>query len=408
MANDFDLAFDGANVNRTLLKNALIKRVIYPFEDGEDVTAWFANIDGTVPLAVANSSGGLFFLDPLDTTTPHDGVATLVTFDGYRYKISNMTMPDAVKNPLGLETPPSDPDIGDAYLTGSAPDGDWAANPNQFAVYTIREWLFIVPRIGRPFYVEGSGHYYLDENGDFIPTFQANDASIRDTSLIGGSRFFIVESSTLNVPPGAPGEGVYWIVGGSPTGAWAGKASQIATKYSGDADWTFFSPSTGMMAFDKAQVLLLAWTGAAWTSQAGAVISAGSTGWNVTPSTLLGGSGSYTFVAGTPATLTPSYLKDDTSKATITTQVGRRIRFLYEAVGDTRTNGYALFEGNNFSASDTIGLWDRSNTRALQLFFEVVVSSSAAVTYRVVMLQTNNNAVAAPLQSRLSWQIMTQ
>lgn len=47
----------------------------------------------------------------------------------------------------------------------------------------------------------------------------------------------------LNTPPGSPTQGDGYICGTSPTGAWSGKANQIAIWYS--ASWYFFVPKEG-------------------------------------------------------------------------------------------------------------------------------------------------------------------
>lgn len=258
--------------NKGLTRAALVKRVIYPFADNENPSDFTALVNGSVPLGLARGLvGAIFWLDPDDSSTPPDGVTVLVTADGYRYKSSNTTMPDSVKG-IDQDDAPADPAYGDAYITSAAPDGEFAYNPLQIALYTQRGWVFILLRVGRPIYVEGGGgHYFLDENGDLLRTFEADGESIRDEALVGGQRRYIVQSATINDPPGSPGHGVYWIVGPSPTGDWAGSANYIATKYAGDADWTLIEPKVGDEAFvidpDAANFI---WSGTAWASAAGA------------------------------------------------------------------------------------------------------------------------------------------
>src|SRR5690606_6364102 len=117
--------------------------------------------------------------------------------------------------------------------------------PDQIAVLTIRDWLFIEPRVGRPIYVEGDRHYFLDSNGVWRPFFEQAAGLIRDQALVGGQRRYIVQNQTTDNPPGSPSPGVYWIVGGSPTGAWAGFTGYIATFYDGDTEWTLIPPKAG-------------------------------------------------------------------------------------------------------------------------------------------------------------------
>jgi hypothetical protein len=58
----------------------------------------------------------------------------------------------------------------------------------------------------------------------------------------------------LTSPPGAPGQGVRWIVGSGATGAWAGKGKQIASWL--DGGWTFYQPETGWTCFVEDEGLL--------------------------------------------------------------------------------------------------------------------------------------------------------
>lgn len=84
-----------------------------------------------------------------------------------------------------------------------------------------------------------------------------------------------VISVALNTPPGSPTVGDTYILGASPTGAWAGRANCLAG-YFGTA-WVFVpgnnsagSPITmgarheGMMVYSKADNALYVWDGAAW------------------------------------------------------------------------------------------------------------------------------------------------
>jgi hypothetical protein len=388
--------------NKNLLRDALVKRVIYPFFDGEDPTDWTANVSGAIPAAIANSSGGIFFLDAADETSAHDGVVVIVTDDGYRYKTSNMTMPDSVKG-LAVEGPPADPEIGDAYITASAPTGDWSANPDEIAVYTIREWLFITPRVGRPIYVEGLDHYFMDENGDWRSTFLPDSGQIRDQSLVGGQRRYIVQSQTLNTPPGSPSPEVYWIIGPSPTGAWSGNAGKIATKYDGDASWTIITPKNGDEAYDIATLSNFIWNGTLWVSGAGA--------WNSIQISFTSGTGSVTAPTGTTAwnnSGTPDTgdrrTIDDVGLTYTARVTGKWLRFRYSAkvvqnlngtVSDANyVPGIALYRD---SETDAIAFYPLMGVQTLSGVGQVVhtsvdaeflvqASNTASHTYKVALL----------------------
>jgi hypothetical protein len=75
-----------------------------------------------------------------------------------------------------------------------------------------------------------------------------------------------VQSAALAAPPGSPVEGQRWILPAAPTGAWAGRAGQIAAWQ--DGAWAFYAPLDGWTAIDiNTDTLLLynagtgIWTG---------------------------------------------------------------------------------------------------------------------------------------------------
>ena len=386
--------------NKALLRDALVKRVIYPFFDGENPTAWVANVNGAVPAAIANSSGGIFFFDPTDTTTAHDGVVCIVTFDGYRYKTSNMVMPDYVLG-IGVDEPTGSENIGDAYIVSSSPDGEFAYWPDMIAVLTVRGWLAITPRIGRPIFVLGDRHYFMDENGDWLPVFLPQGGQIRDQALVGGQRRYIVENQTTNAPPGSPAHGVYWIVGSAPTGAWAGYGGYIATWYSGDSAWTLIQPKIGDEAYDKATNANYIRNGSAWIFAGGAWATIHHVATSGTGSTTAAGSGSGWNHATSAPTTSQVHRMDD---AGITLQVlsGTKIKFTYEADVNI-TNGSIAAGGQSlgialFRDSDANAIkWARwvpridanpNNTVSdrMQAVFIIDASDSASHTYKVAAM----------------------
>lgn len=85
-----------------------------------------------------------------------------------------------------------------------------------------------------------------------------------------------VKDKDLAAPPGSPAAKDRYIVAASPTGAWAGKAAQIA-EWSGSA-WTFVVPTTGMTAIVDDESKQYTFNGTAWVRTGGALqtITAGS------------------------------------------------------------------------------------------------------------------------------------
>lgn len=56
--------------------------------------------------------------------------------------------------------------------------------------------------------------------------------------------------ATQAAPPATPVEGQSWLVGGSPTGDWAGQAGKIASRQGGQ--WLFTPARDGMKVLDRA------------------------------------------------------------------------------------------------------------------------------------------------------------
>ncbi|MBN9309880.1 MAG: DUF2793 domain-containing protein [Devosia sp.] len=71
----------------------------------------------------------------------------------------------------------------------------------------------------------------------------------------------------LAAPPASPAEGDRYIVAAGPTGAWAGKAGQIAA-WDGAA-WLFHAPEPGWIAYLVDESGIVVWTGTAWQPTVG-------------------------------------------------------------------------------------------------------------------------------------------
>lgn len=83
-----------------------------------------------------------------------------------------------------------------------------------------------------------------------------------------------VISRTLTAPPGSPTNGDRYIVGASPTGAWAGNANNIAVWTTDNPStpsglWEFYTPKTGWIVYSVADTAYYFWNGTAWTNAGG-------------------------------------------------------------------------------------------------------------------------------------------
>jgi hypothetical protein len=71
-----------------------------------------------------------------------------------------------------------------------------------------------------------------------------------------------VETAPLDTPPSSPAAGSCYIVGPAPSGAWSGKAGQIAGYSAGG--WRFVAPAAGMELFIKSSGLGATYRSGAW------------------------------------------------------------------------------------------------------------------------------------------------
>lgn len=73
-----------------------------------------------------------------------------------------------------------------------------------------------------------------------------------------------VSARNVQAPPAAPAEGARCLVGGAPTGLFAGRAQAMASF--DDGAWTFHAPRKGWRAFVEAENRIFVFDGAAWTA----------------------------------------------------------------------------------------------------------------------------------------------
>jgi hypothetical protein len=76
----------------------------------------------------------------------------------------------------------------------------------------------------------------------------------------------VVQDVGLNTPPGSPTVGQCWVVGSSPTGAWAGKASQIAQALDGGG-WFFVAPFKRLRRWNETTDEYVMFNGTNWVSE---------------------------------------------------------------------------------------------------------------------------------------------
>lgn len=295
----------GDPANKDLLRGLVVGRIVYDL-NADDPTDFVA-VDpatGDVPPALAYN-GQLYWYDAADATTAHDGVTTLVSSDGKRFKLNTLDLRvRAVLDRTG--TPPGSPSLGDAYLVIATATGDFAGQEDDIAVYTAQGWLFQTAAVGQILYVrDEDAYYHWNEAGAWAAGFGdqvLTAASVLPSNMLGGRVRWLIVNQTTNTPP-SPSDGVAYIVGSSPTGAWAGHAGKIANREAGA--WVIYAPVEGWEAYDQALNAPYVYDGSAWVAKSGAYLARteeradGSAALSVTGTNLAGG---YSFSTTAPTT----------------------------------------------------------------------------------------------------------
>lgn len=93
---------------------------------------------------------------------------------------------------------------------------------------------------------------------------RAREMIERQRILAHGATFYAAKQVLLNTPPGSPVADDLYVVGTSPTGAWAGYAGYLAI-WLGSA-WGFTAPEQGWFAYGKNADALYVRTASAWVN----------------------------------------------------------------------------------------------------------------------------------------------
>jgi Protein of unknown function (DUF2793) len=103
-------------------------------------------------------------------------------------------------------------------------------------------------RLGLPFIIAGQAQKEL-----------AHNEALTQLDMLVGAVVVAVAPASV---PATPVPGQMWIIGPAPTGAWAGKAQNLACWTSGG--WRFFAPFTGFQVWSLADTKSVLWTGTDW------------------------------------------------------------------------------------------------------------------------------------------------
>ncbi|MFL6722254.1 MAG: DUF2793 domain-containing protein [Sphingomonas sp.] len=85
--------------------------------------------------------------------------------------------------------PPTSPVVGDCYIVGSSPTGDWTGRAQCLAGYTSGGWRFVSPIEGLSAYVKASAAWANYRSGAWeIGTLRGSTVVIGGQQVVGGRR----------------------------------------------------------------------------------------------------------------------------------------------------------------------------------------------------------------------------
>lgn len=402
-AHDATLAFPiGANADKSEARNLCVKRFPYVLQDAESSLNLVA-VDPDVGSIVEDLMylGRIYHLDPLDSTTAHDGTSTLVSFEGKRYKLTSQTADVwawAVIDNTHTAPPATSPSaaIGDAYLVAVGATGAWAGKDNYVAIFTARGWEFVNLGTGRLIYVKtgtnADTYFHRKTNGTWVAgigaqTITANSVPV--SAIIGKPVRWIVENQTTNTPPGSPSIGDAYVIGTSPTGAWAGNTGKIAICEVGTT-FTIYAPRDGELIYDKSQKVEFRYDSGVpgWLLLGGALIASASL-LTTSGSTTTGGTGNYTYSDTTPPTTSLAYLEDGATHVWTARKAGARLRFFYQYLpSNGNIHNVALFRDADANAIDWMQVMPSAGSRGNLYTLETTAGDTSSHTYKIRLIQT--------------------
>lgn len=103
----------------------------------------------------------------------------------------------ATVDSFGLDTPPSAPALGQCWIVGSSPTGDWTDHAGAVAGWTAGGWRFVVPRAGLTVWVVDQG-LWAAHNGSIWVVGVMTAQSV----MIDGDQVLSHQQSAISDPSG--------------------------------------------------------------------------------------------------------------------------------------------------------------------------------------------------------------
>jgi hypothetical protein len=408
--------------DKEVLRQWAVTRVAYclaPSEDSQDFVAIDPSGAGTTPALIQN--GMIYGLDDADSTTDHDGVTCLVSYDAKRYKLETGTRVPFNVLDKDLTAPPTSPapSYGDAYLIYGTPTGTWAGQGGKIAIFTARGWSHATVPLGFLVFVRDENAYYHRDSagawtlGTGVRTLGANSVVL--SNAVGFGRNFIVENQTTTAPPASPSTGDSYVIAPSATGNWLGLDGKVAICEDG-ATFTVYTPGLGWLIYDKALKSSFTWNGTAWLSTAGTWIDRKATALTTNGSSSLSAPGGlYVYSFTTAPTTSQRRVVDNVTLSFAAKRSGATLRFEYSASFTSALTGslsvtdspltIALFRDSGSAAIAWIvapgGIAAQSVSAPMMARFEVSAPDASAHTYTIAIMSGAANASANMLDVSL-------
>lgn len=351
-----------------------------------------------------------WYRDGDDSDTDHDGLTTIVTLGGSRYKTNDVRFDPRSVISRSLDTPPEEDgspplQYGETWLVPEGASGDWASHEDERAMWTARGWKFKPPAHGEITLVEDEGeagqfiHFNVNDEWDDGLPGNVVDLSVRPSHLL--IRSWAFENQTTTVPPATGPAGEQYVIGAGASGAWAGHDKKIAWRPASDAPFVITQPFIGERGRDKDLGIDVRWTGTAWESAVGVWVGFGD---QFTESGNLGGvinASPYSYSAGTPPTTSSTLVYDNSTLTFKAKRAGAKLRFHYSAhdltfgsiSGAVTTNGITLafFRGSEANAFKHFRILPNTGPandfeRCVQRTFVSEALDDQPTTYKVAVL----------------------
>lgn len=95
----------------------------------------------------------------------------------------------------GADIPPEDPETGQCWILGDAPEGDWAGHAGEVAGWTAGGWRFVAPCEGMRLWLGEDDGFALFSGGEWTPGEAHGRLIVGGQQVVGSRGAAIAEPS---------------------------------------------------------------------------------------------------------------------------------------------------------------------------------------------------------------------